>query len=156
MLLIKDLNCSWFLPPPGHARLGMRLGAGVGVLVIWLVMALASVLRPDPRGLGTHEQLGFPECGFYERTGWPCPTCGMTTSFSYLSRGQIVKAFMVQPAGALTALALVILSLFLLDEAVTGAPWHLRLVGLNIKLLFIIYCIIILAGWMWCCVMQQG
>ncbi|MBN2210670.1 MAG: DUF2752 domain-containing protein [Sedimentisphaerales bacterium] len=155
-MLLKDLGRSRFLPPSGQARLGIRLAAGAGAMVIWSVMVLASFLQPDPRGLGTHEQLGFPECGFYERTGWPCPTCGMTTSFSYVSRGQIVKAFIVQPAGAVTALLGLILSLFLFDEAVSGVPWHLRLVGMNIKLLFIIYCVILLIGWMWCCVIHVG
>lgn len=156
MLLLKELRWPSFAPPTGRAGVALRAASGAVTLAIWSLLLLGSILRPDARGLGTHEQLGFPECGFYERTGWPCPTCGMTTSFSYLMHGDIVKAFLVQPAGAVTALAAIVMSLFLFDEALTGAPWHLRLMGMNIKLLFIIYCIMILSGWMWCCVVHVG
>ncbi|NBO19844.1 MAG: DUF2752 domain-containing protein, partial [Proteobacteria bacterium] len=40
-------------------------------------------LTPDARGLGTHEQLGLPPCGFYLWYGLPCPSCGMTTSWPH-------------------------------------------------------------------------
>ena len=69
------------------------------------ILIVAAWVKPDAAGLGTHEQLGMPACGFYERTGYPCPTCGMTTAFAYVTRGRIIKAVLVQPAGALAALA---------------------------------------------------
>jgi hypothetical protein len=38
-------------------------------------------------------------------TGYPCPTCGMTTAFAHAVRGQLWRAFCAQPAGLLLALA---------------------------------------------------
>ncbi len=63
------------------------------------LLALAARLTPDPRGVGTHEQLGLAPCGFHLRTGLPCPTCGMTTAYAYAVRGNWLRAFLVQPAG---------------------------------------------------------
>ena len=34
--------------------------------------------------MGTHQQLGLPPCNFVTLTGYPCPACGMTTSFALL------------------------------------------------------------------------
>lgn len=68
------------------------------------VIALSLYLHPDTRGHGTHEQLGLPPCGFLMVTGFPCPSCGMTTSFALTMRGRWISAFLVQPFGFLLAL----------------------------------------------------
>lgn len=69
------------------------------------VVGLAAWLKPDPRGLGTHQQLGSAPCGMIITTGYPCPTCGMTTAFAHTVRGQWFRAFYVQPAGFVFALS---------------------------------------------------
>jgi hypothetical protein len=66
-----------------------------------LVSLLALWLNPDPRGLGTHEQLGLPPCTTQALFHIPCPFCGMTTAFSLMVRGQPISAFQCQPAGAM-------------------------------------------------------
>jgi Protein of unknown function (DUF2752) len=43
----------------------------------------------------------FNPCGFKQRTGWPCPGCGMTTSVRAFARGDVLTAFYIQPAAAL-------------------------------------------------------
>lgn len=76
------------------------------------VLALARWLQPDPRGFGTHTQLGLPPCAFHALTGLPCPTCGLTTSFAYMARWQITSSIAANPLGlplfALTVIALVV------------------------------------------------
>ncbi len=42
-----------------------------------------------PRTSATHMQLGMPPCNFVVLTGKPCPSCGMTTSFALLVRGDV-------------------------------------------------------------------
>jgi hypothetical protein len=42
----------------------------------------------------------FGPCGMKQRTGLPCPTCGMTTSVLAFARGDLITAFYVQPAAA--------------------------------------------------------
>lgn len=73
----------------------------------WLALALAcaavlgtaAALEPDPRGLGTHQQLGLPPCGFLVLTGFPCPGCGLTTAFAHGIRGDWVAAASANPLG---------------------------------------------------------
>lgn len=91
-------------PPPRcwKARLaGLALFAcGAGVL------GTAVALNANAQGMGTHTQLGFAPCGFEASSGLPCATCGMTTSVTLAAHGQLRQAFVVQPAGALFALAM--------------------------------------------------
>ena len=68
-----------------------------------LVAGLAVFLKPDPRGHGTHAALGFGPCGMLVTTGYPCPTCGMTTAFAHVVRGHWLRALWVQPAGFVLA-----------------------------------------------------
>ena len=68
------------------------------------LLALGLTLRPDPRGWGTHEQLGFRPC--YPMAHWnvPCPGCGVTTSVALLARGDVLAALRTQPLGPLLVL----------------------------------------------------
>lgn len=65
------------------------------------LLAIAAVLEPDPRGLGTHQQLGLPPCGFLTLTGLPCPGCGLTTAFAHGIRGDFAAAVTANPLGLL-------------------------------------------------------
>jgi hypothetical protein len=80
------------------------LGASVLCAALW---ALASALEPDPRGYGTHEQLGFRPC--YPLAHWnvPCPACGVTTALGLFVRGRLLESLRAQPLGAVLAVALV-------------------------------------------------
>jgi len=68
------------------------------------ILAVAAWLEPSGDGAGTHTQLGLPPCGWASRLGRPCPTCGMTTAFAYVADGDLVHAFVAQPAGFVLAL----------------------------------------------------
>jgi hypothetical protein len=74
-----------------------------------LVFGLAWYLNPyqedgSPRTLETHRQLGFPPCTFRIITGGlPCPSCGMTTSFSLLVHGDPVNSLRANWVGTLLA-----------------------------------------------------
>lgn len=63
------------------------------------VVVIAYALSPDPSGMGTHQQLGLPPCGFLYFTGLPCPGCGLTTSFAHMARMQITSAVAAHPLG---------------------------------------------------------
>ena len=89
-------------------------------LGILSVFVLATFLEPDPRGLGTHEQLGLPPCSFLQWTGHRCPHCGMTTSFSWLVRGQLSRAWTCNPCGPLLALGMVVWASWSAVVAVMG------------------------------------
>lgn len=82
-----------------------RIVAAILALVALAVLITAALIRPDPSGMGTHRQLGLPACGWLASTGYPCPTCGMTTSFSAAANAKPLAAFVAQPFGAMFALA---------------------------------------------------
>jgi galactitol-specific phosphotransferase system IIC component len=62
----------------------------------------------------------FNPCGFKQRTGWPCPACGMTTSVLAFARGQIWLSFKTQPASAFGCLALVVAAFLASLIAIVG------------------------------------
>lgn len=106
---------------------------------IVVVMAVAVWLTPDPRGYGTHLQLGLPECGFRSATGMNCPHCGMTTSFAWFVRGQWQRSLQVNPAGLMLAMSVVVLCPWFFAVACQG-----RWIGIRSPGLFFVYGF---AGW---------
>jgi hypothetical protein len=86
------------------------------------LLVVARKLEPDPRGFGTHTQLGLPRCAFLNVTGRLCPTCGMTTSFAWFTRGRIDRSWQSNPAGCLYALLTVPLLSWLVWSAVANEP----------------------------------
>ena len=106
--------------------------AWVAPLAVFLstvaVLVTAFFLSPSKQGIGTHKSLGLPACGLYESTGVPCMTCGMTTAFSYAAGGDLVNAFITQPAGALlavlTAMAAVVSGYALVSGMLLVPVWN--------------------------------
>lgn len=76
-----------------------RIVGAVLALPTGIVLGLAMYLTPDPAGFGTHRQLGLSGCVLLTWTGWPCPMCGMTTTFSHLAHLQLVEGVINQPFG---------------------------------------------------------
>jgi hypothetical protein len=79
----------------------VALGIALGCLGM---LAIAARLEPSPEGYGTHTQIGLQQCAFFSRTGLPCPSCGMTTSWSWFVRGNLIGSLYVQPMGTILAL----------------------------------------------------
>lgn len=73
--------------------------------VLWGLLGAAAMLTPDPRGWGTHEQLGLPPCTFALMFHMRCPSCGMTTAWAHVAHGQLVAAVAANTCGALLAVA---------------------------------------------------
>lgn len=118
--LTEEADPSWGqLPPtwlrprldyPAVAALGYRWARASRIeQIFWgiilcgclVVLALAGFkLSPDPTGVGTHQQLGLPPCGFIAMSGgYPCPSCGYTTTFTLAAHGRPLDAIANQPFG---------------------------------------------------------
>jgi hypothetical protein len=91
------------------------LAAGLSALLL-----LAAVLRPDPRHYGTHQQLGLPPCSFTVLFGKRCPTCGMTTAWSHLVRGQPIGALRASVSGSLLGALALLAVPWLVISAIRG------------------------------------
>ncbi len=82
------------------------------------------------------EPFGGP-CAFRVESGLPCPMCGMTRSWAWATRGEPVRAFAYNPAGATLWGGLVLCGIIGLSRLVSGdpkrlaVPWQL-LVGATI------------------------
>lgn len=96
----SDATRGWFtrLQASGFfSRLiSLALALGTGT-----VLGIARWLDPSAAGHGTHLQLGLGQCTFYSATGYPCPMCGVTTTFALLADFRPVDAFVNQPFGVL-------------------------------------------------------
>ena len=108
--------------PLARPVLGRLVAAGIVVACGWGLVT-AALLQPSARGYGTHKLLGMSPCGFLMRTGFPCPTCGMTTSCSLTVRGRIIAALRTQALGPVLVLGAVVCGLGGLAVALTGKVW---------------------------------
>jgi len=82
---------------------------------------VAAWLQPSHTGLGTHEQMHLPPCGWIAIADMPCPTCGMTTAFSYAAHGDLPHSFLSQPLGCVLAVSVAMTLLVSIYVVVTGS-----------------------------------
>ena len=135
------------LPP--RISVGTRILAlliGMGCLLLLLV---ATQVSPDNDGLGTHLQLGMKKCHFLLTSGLPCPTCGMTTSFSWFVRGHLLASIYVQPMGAALALAACAGVWAGLYIGLTGRPIHRLAQHLPLAKMLFGVLLFTVAAWGW-------
>lgn len=106
---------------PVRVSIGERLTAAFLATLALTVLIVAWRLTPDPSGAGTHQQLGLPACGWLVASGYPCPTCGMTTAFAAAAHGDPWRAIVSQPLGALLAVGTAVFFWASLHVAVFGS-----------------------------------
>ena len=99
-----------------------RLFWGFGALAAASVLYTALNLTPDLSGVGTHTQLGLAPCGVLTMTGYPCPGCGLTTSFAHLMHGNVLEAIAANPTGVMLCLLTCLALPLLLAACFRAAP----------------------------------
>lgn len=130
------------------AALGTRIIATLVLAICLTLLGIAMRLTPDPRGFGTHHQLGMGACGMLLTTGLPCPTCGMTTAFAHAVRGQFLAAAWAQPGGLVLALFTIALVPYMLGAVILGRwPFVMQLSRIPPYWLFIALLTVLLGGW---------
>jgi hypothetical protein len=111
------------------------------------LLGVARWLEPDPRGYGTHTQLGLGPCSFAVLTGRPCPTCGMTTALAWFTRGNLGQSWRANPAGCLIALLIVPVSAWLVCCCWLKKPLGFRSVDRPLMGLLLATVVVSLAFW---------
>ena len=85
----------------GDSALGSRCILSLNLLSICLCVSVISAsisLRPNPEGYGTHKSLGLPSCLTAQVLGLKrCPSCGLTTAFVLIGKGDVNSAIHVHP-----------------------------------------------------------
>jgi hypothetical protein len=117
--------------PDQRLKRGVRTGLVAVAVSLASVFGVAIYLNPygpdgTPRTMATHTQLGLPQCNMVAMIGYPCPTCGMTTSFALLVRGDVRGSLRANWAGTLTALSWAGLLIWAVASAVAGRLWFVR------------------------------
>lgn len=125
-----------------------RILAGLVALGGLAVLSLAAWLKPASEGVGTHETLGLPPCGWIMLMDTPCPTCGMTTAFSHAADGHLLAAMATQPLGALLALGTAMTVLIAGYIAGTGSRIGHLFAGLLNKRTMWLLLGVLLAAWL--------
>jgi hypothetical protein len=115
-------------PKPAKAGRWVRISLlGIGLTLV-AVFATALWLNPynadgSPRSMATHTTLGLPPCNFVELTGKPCPSCGMTTSFALLVRGDVGNSLNANWAGTTLAVIWASLLVWCFASAYSDRLW---------------------------------
>jgi hypothetical protein len=89
-------------------------------------------------------------CGFKQRYGLPCPTCGYTTAAIAFAQGHIIDSFYIQPAAAVFCCIAAVIAFFALLQAVFGVyspALESRLVSMKLRYAVAALVIVIAAGW---------
>jgi Protein of unknown function (DUF2752) len=133
---------TWF------TRIALLLMAGA----FTTVFAVAATLRPyqddgSARTMATHTQLGLPECEFVRWTGKPCPSCGMTTSFAHLVRGNVWSSLRANWVGTLLAAYWFALIPWAVYASVKGRLFRVRNGEAMITASIGIFTVLMLARW---------
>jgi len=123
-----------------------RIAAAVIFTAVAAFFGIFAVAAHNNTDMG--RWLGY--CGFKQRTGLPCPTCGMTTATLAFAGGHIGEAFYIQPAWALICSGLVIAAVFAFVTAVFAIDFRfIDTFFSKVKLRYIIAALIVIlaAGW---------
>jgi len=114
-----------------------------------VLVALFALFGLMATGIIDPERLLDP-CGFKQRYGLPCPTCGMTHSLLAFARGRVLDSFYIQPAAGLFCCIMIIAAFLALLTAVFGIYFtFLDSLFSQVKLRYVILALIvvIVAGW---------
>lgn len=92
-----EMHWRWQIPIGPTANRWLHAGAS---LALGAVLIACAATAPSPSGRGTHQRWGLPACLICQVSGRTrCPSCGLTTAFCHILRGQIAQAQNCNPAG---------------------------------------------------------
>ncbi len=116
-----------------------------------IVLSIAVYLNPytdaGPLLMGTHRQLGLPECNFKMLTTIPCPSCGMTTSFSLLMHADVWNSIKANFAGTALATFGLLFVPWALASAFLGRIVIIRQLELVVFRLAVVFLVMLFGRW---------
>lgn len=140
---------------PGIPRLNIWV-RGVLLLIVAIlvtVFALAIWLKPydaagTPLRMEAHRQLGLPPCTFYEMTGMPCPSCGMTTSFALLMHRDVGNSLKANAVGTILAVYCLLLIPWCLVCGIKGRSYLIGSLEVALTKVVIVFITLMLLRWL--------
>jgi Protein of unknown function (DUF2752) len=125
----------------------------VVLTVPWLMVFFVAIalIDPYPKGAaeksGVHQQLGLPPCSFKEVAGIPCPSCGMTTSFTLLMHADVWHSMQANFAGTALATFGVLFIPWAFASAFFGRFVFIRRMEVVVFRLAIVFLILLFGRW---------
>lgn len=132
---------------PRQSQTRNRVIAAGALLGCVAILATAAQLTPPTSGFGAHTQLGLSPCSFPMLFGVPCPTCGMTTSFTHFVRGDVFASFHAQPAGLGLAIAILLAGIGSMAILLTGRMIELNWYRIPPGRVALGFVVVLLLGW---------
>lgn len=122
----------------------------IGIVTVFYIATRLNPYETDgsARHWETHRQLGLPPCSFKQLTGLPCPSCGMTTSFSLFVRGDLLHSVQANWVGTLLATGCLLFLPWALASIWLGRFWGTRSVEWWICRLVVAFATLLLARWL--------
>jgi hypothetical protein len=138
--------------PARRANWWVRGGLVAMAALMVFVFYLATQVRPynpdgSPMRTASHQTLGLPACRFKELTGMPCPSCGMTTSFALLVRGDVMNSLRANWVGTGLAVFCVLFVPWALASSLRGRYLWVRNVERILAALVGVFTVLMLARW---------
>jgi hypothetical protein len=117
-----------------------------------LVFFVATQVRPyntdgTPMRMASHQTLGMPPCRFQQMADMPCPSCGMTTSFALLVRGDVVNSLRANWVGTGLAVFCVLMIPWCLASSFRGRYLWIRRLESALAFLVGTFTILMLGRW---------
>jgi Protein of unknown function (DUF2752) len=128
---------------------GMMLSITAGIVVVLTIAVCLNPYQEDgtPRTMETHRQMGLPPCTFKSATGLPCPSCGMTTSFSLLMHGDPINSLRANAVGTLLAAFCILLVPWSLISVWLGRPLFILSVEAALMRVIVAFITLMLLRW---------
>jgi Protein of unknown function (DUF2752) len=117
-----------------------------------LVFFIATQVQPyaaDGTALkqASHQSLGLPACRFKEMTDLPCPSCGMTTSFALLVRGDVGNSLRANWVGSGLAVFCALLIPWCAVSSIRGRYLWVHRIESALALLVGVFTVLMLSRW---------
>jgi hypothetical protein len=120
----------------------------VAAVVLLFVLLWAGLVDPDKGNVTT--------CLFLEKTGYPCPTCGMSRSFYATFHLDLQEAFQFHILGPILYLSLLGVFFRFSVELTSGRKIQLGLNKLNLYHLCYIFALLLMLNWLYVLIYTIG
>lgn len=140
-------------PPPerepvARSPLHWLLAGAAGAALVGMLV-LSVFLDPDPRGVGTHEQLGLQPCLSLKLWDVPCPGCGVTTAATLACQGRFADSLATQPFGLVLVLVAALFVPWVAAGLLRGRDLGLELPRLRPGLWLLALGVLMAAAWVY-------
>jgi hypothetical protein len=128
---------------------GTLLLIAAGLILVFFIATQVRPYKSDgtPMRMASHQTLGMPPCRFQQMADMPCPSCGMTTSFALLVRGDVINSLRANWVGTGLAVFCALLIPWCLASSLRGRYLWVRRIESAMAFFVGVFTILMLGRW---------